>query len=153
MKYVRLGDLDYKTDTDNTTYQDFTITKIIRHPNYTYTNSYNDIALLELDRAAVFGDFVRPACLQTETMVNDNNGVFMVAGWGATQYNGASGSSQLRKAAVEIVPPDTCRDVYPVVSRTLNRGIVDELQICAGTYNDEGSTCKVFVFTFEAMYL
>lgn len=146
VKYVRLGDLDYKTDTDNTNYQDFTISKAIKHPNYTYITSYNDIALLKLDRPAAFDEFVRPACLQTQNDVDYHAGVLMVAGWGQTQYNEGSGSSQLRKAAVEVTPQESCSDVYPKVPRGLNMGIVERLQVCAGSYDDEGNTCKVFVF-------
>lgn len=146
VRYVRLGDLNYTTNNDNTSYQDFTITKIIKHPNYTHIAHYNDIALLRLDRPAVFSDFVRPACLQTHSNFDQYSGVLIVAGWGKTQHNHRDRSSQLRKAAVEIPPLEDCRKVYTKQPRKLEEGIVDEIQICAGSYDDESNTCEVSLF-------
>lgn len=140
---MRLGDLDYSTDSDNTRYQDFTISETIKHPNYSYVSSYNDIALLKLHIPAIFDDYVKPACLQTKNDIEFYAGALMVAGWGATQYNENVGSPQLRKAAVEVFTQESCSNIYPKAPRGLNMGIVEELQICAGSYIDESNTCKV----------
>lgn len=70
----------------------------------------------------------------------------MIAGWGKTQYNDREKkSSQLRKAAVEVMPLEECSRIYTNESRRLEKGIVDEIQICAGSYDDESNTCEVSV--------
>lgn len=142
-----MGDLDYSTDADNMPYQDFNISKLIKHPNYTFISSYNDIALLKLDRPAVLNKFVQPACLQTQKDTDYNIGVLLVAGWGDTFHNSGRGSSQLRKAALEIVSEEYCSKVYPKDAGRLKKGIDDETQICAGSFDDEGNTCKVKIKT------
>lgn len=146
MRYVRLGDLDYSTNKDNASYQDFNVSKALKHPNYTYPFTYHDIALLKLDRPAIFDDFVRPACLHTKKDIDASNAELVVAGWGKTQALADEGSSSLRKAAVAIFPYDVCSQVYLQDRKKLNKGIVEEFQICAGSYVDENNTCEVIKY-------
>lgn len=62
---VRLGELNYETDADDARPEDFNITQIFVHPNYTRSTIYNNIALLRLDRDVKFSDYIRPICLNT----------------------------------------------------------------------------------------
>lgn len=50
-KYVRLGEQNLLTDDDGAKPVDYTITEIIRHPQYKISSYYNDIALFKLDRS------------------------------------------------------------------------------------------------------
>lgn len=43
------------------------IKRTIQHPKYIATNKYDDIALFELVRKLKFNEFIRPACLNTNT--------------------------------------------------------------------------------------
>lgn len=138
-----MGELDYTIITNATLYQDFNVSKIFKHPNYTYPSTYNDIALLQLDRPAVFDEFVGPACLHTEKEINTTNGELVVTGWGKTEAFAEKGSSQLRKANVEPFSHNDCNEVYKKDSRKLSNGIDHELQFCAGSYTDESNTCQV----------
>lgn len=66
----------------------------------------------------------------------------MIAGWGATQFSG-DGSSQLRKAEVEIMLHEYCSQYHSNDSRYLKHGLLEELQICAGSSTDGRNTCQV----------
>ncbi|XP_071451586.1 serine protease persephone-like [Hetaerina americana] len=60
---VRLGDQDLVRDDEGATPIDFAIEKIEMHPSYSSNTSYNDIALLRLERSVNFSQFICPACL------------------------------------------------------------------------------------------
>lgn len=146
VKYVRLGDLDYARSDDKSKFQDFTVLKFFRHPNYNHSYPYNDIALLKLDRPATIDAFVRPTCLNTEKEVNFSEGHLLVIGWGDTEFGAAKGSSHLRKATVMHFPQEECNAAYTgsfYKGRELQRGIIEKLQVCAGSYVDANDTCSV----------
>ncbi|KAG5882464.1 hypothetical protein JTB14_014178 [Gonioctena quinquepunctata] len=137
-KYVRLGDLDLSTDTDEADPQQFTITRIISHPDHQQPSKYHDIGLVELDRSINQTDYVSMACLDT---VRYHQEIAMIAtGWGRTEFQGDS-SSFLLKAKLNIKSHDSCRQTYNSTStRQLPQGILDDLMICAG--NNERDTCQ-----------
>lgn len=143
IKYVRLGDLDYAIDSDESQNQDFNVSEIISHPNYKYPLPYHDIALLKLNKPVILNDYVKPVCLHTEKGINVTDGDLVVAGWGKTEYLAPEGSSHLRRAKVELVPLESCSEFYPKAERTLKMGIVDDWQVCAGSNIDESNTCQV----------
>lgn len=143
VRYVRLGELDYEVFSAFNPHQDFNISSIFKHPNYTYPATYNDIALLKLNKPATFDEFVQPACLHTDKQINSSNAELVIAGWGKTEAFAAGGSSRLRKATVELFSHDDCSKVYGKDRRKLGKGIVEELQFCAGSNVDESNTCQV----------
>lgn len=63
---VRVGAIDL-TDTQSATMQTVEIEETISHPDY--TDKYNDIALMKLKSPIKMNEFVRPACLATESLV------------------------------------------------------------------------------------
>lgn len=65
VKYIRVGELDYRSTTDSAEPQDFTVTQVIKHPQWKPPLQYNDIMLLKMNKPAKFGIFVRPICLHT----------------------------------------------------------------------------------------
>lgn len=138
--------MDYTTDDDGSNYQDFNVSEIIKHPNYTFPSTYNDIALLKLDRPANLDKFVRPACLHFINEIDPSRGELVVAGWGKTEAFADEGSSHLRKADVELFSHDSCSKVYSKDHRKLDKGIVEELQVCAGSHVDESNTCEVNIY-------
>ena len=107
---------DYGADgTDWSGKQEFTVNKktgVIQHEKYgkTKINEENDIAILILDREAVYTDYVQPICLSstdaslfsevsTGTVESTRN--YFVAGWGATSYGGYA-SNELQYAKVKL---------------------------------------------------
>lgn len=69
---VRLGDQNLASDTDKAQPVDYSIKKIIVHPEYNRFTKLNDIALIELNEEVKFTNFIRPACLQQNELVNIN---------------------------------------------------------------------------------
>uniref|UniRef100_A0A182W926 CLIP domain-containing serine protease n=1 Tax=Anopheles minimus TaxID=112268 RepID=A0A182W926_9DIPT len=75
--------------------QEFGYKRIIIHEDYvgSYADRSNDIALIELDGMAVYGEFVQPICIPEPASPNKEmlfKGGMWAAGWGRTET--ASGS-------------------------------------------------------------
>ncbi|KAH8308706.1 hypothetical protein KR059_000995 [Drosophila kikkawai] len=135
-KYVvRLGDLDYSSNTDDAQPQDFLVVNYVVHPGYgedDFTGGrFNDIALLELDKEATFNEYVAPACLPP----GSGNEYLQVtaAGWGATSEGGKS-SSHLLKVTLDRFGEQQC-------SERLSHKIDVRTQLCAGSRSSSGDTC------------
>ncbi|GJQ73800.1 hypothetical protein Trydic_g18740 [Trypoxylus dichotomus] len=89
VQYVRLGELDVSSTTDDAEERDFTVDDRRVHPLYTPGASYHDIALLRLnDTVQTFTRYIRPACLGTSTALD--NVTLVTAGWGLTEVGGPS---------------------------------------------------------------
>jgi secreted trypsin-like serine protease len=52
------------------------------HPKYATATVYNDIALIELDRAVKFSETIQPACLYTKSDIPELG--LEITGWGVT---------------------------------------------------------------------
>ncbi|CAH1175674.1 unnamed protein product [Phaedon cochleariae] len=129
-KWVRLGDLDLSTNTDDAEPQNFTIKRSIPHPEYQPPSRYNDIALIELDREVSLSQFVSPACLATKNSPTVSK--MTASGWGKSDFIGES-SSYLLKVDLDRVDNTQCRNSYvSIPKRMLPSGILDDRQICAG---------------------
>lgn len=144
VKYVRLGDLDYSTDADESPYQEFNISEIFVYKDYKNPSTYHDIALLKLDRPANFTVTVRPACVNTEEEISDNL-LAVVAGWGLTESWYNKPSTRLRKAHITTYSHESCKTYYEKQQNKLKDGIIKELQLCAGSPIDANNTCMVTI--------
>ncbi|XP_017044825.1 serine protease snake [Drosophila ficusphila] len=132
---VRLGELDYKSNTDDAQPQDFRVVNYVVHPSYgedddTGTRK-NDIAIVELEREAVLNEYVAPACLPAES--GNEHSHLRAAGWGATSEGGLS-SSHLLKVSLERFEEQQC-------SERLEQKIDVRTQLCAGSRNSSADTC------------
>ncbi|KAH8337882.1 hypothetical protein KR067_008403 [Drosophila pandora] len=132
---VRLGDLDYNSESDDAQPQDFTVVNYVVHPGYDDDDDTgcrkNDIGLLELDRNAVLNDFVAPACLPPSS--GNENLLVTAAGWGATAETGPS-SSHLKKVTLERFGETLC-------SERIKQKIDIRTQLCAGSRTGNSDTC------------
>lgn len=136
-----MGELDLQSVSDDANPQDFGIAKKIVHPNYRPPSQYNDIALLQLNREVQFNDYIAPICLQVDRILQNTN--FIATGWGRTERGGAQ-SDILMKVNLDYFPNDVCQENYELVSsESLSRGIVDDIQICAGSHQEDKDTCQV----------
>lgn len=139
-KYVRLGDLDIATENDKVKPQEFKVARRIPHPDYKSPVKYNDIAVITLDRNVTLNEFVAIACLDVER--NHDQETLIAAGWGQTEF-AAGASTHLLKAQISVVNHLKCTKAYPSDKKTIPRGILDDLMICAGGTSD---TCYVSIF-------
>lgn len=140
VKFVQLGDITL--DATSGTHKDFRVIEIIKHDSYTPPSTYNDIALLKLDRVVKFTAFIKPACLFTEPNFDSLKGyTFEVTGWGLTEWGG-SGSNILKKVSLELF--DDCKSKYnsKIHNRRLPNGILTESQVCAGSRSEEKDACS-----------
>ncbi|KAG8263060.1 serine-type endopeptidase activity protein [Homalodisca vitripennis] len=128
-RWVRLGDLDISTDKDDARPQQFEIIERIVHSGYKAPAFYNDIVLFRLDRAAVFDEYVRPACLHTG--MADLTGVGVATGWGRNESNGPT-SSSLVKVDLKFLSSEECQRVVGTVERYLPAGLDSQTMLCAG---------------------
>ncbi|XP_037714431.1 venom protease [Drosophila subpulchrella] len=135
-KYVvRLGELDYKSSSDDAQPQDFRVVNYVVHPAYGEDDDSgsrkNDIALVELEREATFNEYVAPACLPLAS--GNEHLQVTAAGWGATSEGGHS-SSHLLKVSLERFDEHQC-------SQRLEHKIDVRTQLCAGSQNNSADTC------------
>lgn len=56
--FVRLGDQNLKTKTDNANETDINIVKFIKHPQHSYRLSKNDIALIKLEYSVTYKSYL-----------------------------------------------------------------------------------------------
>lgn len=132
----RLG-AHYRTSGNVGTEQDITVSKITIHESYNTPKSYsNDIALLNLAKAAVLGIGVGAVCMpdtQHSLPIDNLNKKCWITGWG-NLYSGGYQPNTLMQASVPLVSKQRCSNVYPHK--------IDNSMLCAGL--DEGGvdTCQ-----------
>ena len=90
--------------------QRLSVAEVITHENYKgRSNSYsNDIALLRLSSKAIFNDFVRPACIGTNT--HGSYDYCYITGWGYTHFENGKG-----------IPPDNLKEVQVDMNTDVDR--------------------------------
>uniref|UniRef100_A0A1Q3FMU3 Putative trypsin-like serine protease n=1 Tax=Culex tarsalis TaxID=7177 RepID=A0A1Q3FMU3_CULTA len=131
---VRLGEHNLSEEEDE---EDFEVERFYKHPNYTLKASYNDIALVKLMSDVEFYNFVRPACLWSNTALNIST--VIATGFGATQFIG-TGSNVLMKVRLMFMPKASCQERFEF-DRRFKRGIL-EGQLCVGSQKDGKDTCQ-----------
>lgn len=144
VKIVRLGDLDLKSDDDNAQPQQFSVSETIFHPEYETESHYHDIGLIKLDSSVKYDSFVRPACLETSSDLQDTK--FIATGWGSVEFAGPN-SDTLQKVDLDYFPEERCNQVFGP-QRQLKSGVNKTIQFCAGGYDDGKDTCQV-CFSFN----
>lgn len=83
VRWARLGELNYLTDTDDARPKDYKIVQRVIHPNYKKPMLYNDIALFRLEEDVTFSPYVRPICLNADPYMQSTTPQKVIAtGWG-----------------------------------------------------------------------
>ncbi|XP_047478659.1 serine protease 44-like [Penaeus chinensis] len=129
---VRLG--AHNIMTRETTAQDFKITRVVRHKDYNSLKLYNDVAMLTLERPAVYTAQVRPVCLD-KSQERYAGEMVTVAGWGS-MYEGGPQSPSLYQVRLRVWSNEDCARKY---GRAAPGGIVDSY-LCAG--QDGKDSCQ-----------
>ncbi|KAJ3644258.1 hypothetical protein Zmor_026924 [Zophobas morio] len=132
-KWVKLG-VNKLTDQR----QEVKIADRIAHPDYRANSHYHDIGLLRLEKPAKMNPNARPACLYLSPNITARSAV--ATGWGQTSWGG-EGSNDLLKVTVELFNWNVCDETYKN-QRKLKRGILNDIQFCAGSMTEEKDTCK-----------
>lgn len=68
--------------------QTFKVAEIIAHADYKFSSTYNDLALIRLEGAAVVNDNVAPACIWSDKEVDFAK--LEATGWGYTGFGNFS---------------------------------------------------------------
>lgn len=135
--FIRLGELDYQNENDDSDPQNFTIIQIVQHPEYKEELTfYDDIALFKLNKKAKLTAYVRPACLWTKREIK--NAKAIATGWGRTSDSYMTESSHLLKVTLSLIPHSECNHY--------ENPIDNEKSICAGMGKNDKSiknTCQV----------
>ncbi|XP_035453235.1 venom protease [Spodoptera frugiperda] len=129
--FVRLGEYDMKRTNDSRTYN-FKVSEIRQHEAFQIANYKNDIAILKLERPAVFNTYVWPICLPPPNLQLTDEPVTVI-GWG-TQWYGGPHSSVLMEVTVPVWDHDKC-----VAAFTEN--IFNET-LCAGGLEGGKDACQ-----------
>ncbi|CAG9823349.1 unnamed protein product [Phaedon cochleariae] len=137
IQYVRLGTTTLQTETLES--EDHDVIARIPHPDYITGKQYNDIALLRLDRAVEFNEFIAPICLTASRDLTYSK--LVATGWGKQESGGVS--KELQKVELDYVPRDVCQRGYNGISlEELPDGIREESQLCAGSLQGAKDTCQ-----------
>ncbi|KAL5242294.1 hypothetical protein ACI65C_009704 [Semiaphis heraclei] len=142
VRWARLGELNYLSETDDARPMDYQIDQRVVHPNYQPPSLYNDIALFHLDQEVKFSAYVRPICLNADPKLQSSpSQTLMATGWGQIYFNGPA-SPDLLKVTLNMIPADLCKSNYASIGGTqLANGILEESMMCAGYANGEKDTC------------
>ncbi|CAB3240024.1 unnamed protein product [Arctia plantaginis] len=135
---VRLGEYDGNTP-DPVPYQEYLVSKVIRHPSYNPNTLQNDIAVLRLASAVPFSPTagsavtINRACLPPSTTSDYTGQRCLVAGWGF-QVFGSEGYIQatIKKVDVPIIDPETCQSLLRTTRLGPNFTLDSASFMCAG---------------------
>ncbi|XP_017781181.1 PREDICTED: venom protease-like [Nicrophorus vespilloides] len=128
VKHVSIGDLDISSIDDDAYPQYFKVLKTYKHLLYKRPKKYHDIGLIELDGTVNFTEYAYPACLNINMTTPKS---FIATGWGLLSFFGKS-SNHLQKVTIFEDNNTEYNRNYGVNLRTLQDGIDEKTQICAG---------------------
>ena len=130
--------MNFEREDEDSDPQDYTVSRVIAHPQYRSPIVYNDIALVEVDREMRFSQYARPACLNSETSISERMAI--ASGWGNTGLFGEK-SEILLKVTLDLFRFNECTPKYDS-NRFLPNGLFENQQLCAGSYDKEKDTCE-----------
>lgn len=129
--FVRLGEYNF-AEFNETRARDFRIADIRQHLDFDDNTYEHDIALLKLERAAMFTSYIWPVCMPPvgETFAGYRA---VVTGWG-TQFFGGPPSDVLMEVSLPIWTRQRCQEAY--AQR------ISERVICAGAAEGGRDSCQ-----------
>ena len=142
---ILLGDLDISNTTDIAQPLKLEILNFYQHFNYSDTDGYNDIALIQLNQKVNFSLFIRPACLASSLEEYNVNRRAIATGWGGTAHKtGNNPSSHLKGVNLKLISHNTCIDkLRPHLDiLLLSENVRNSSQICADSIKEKDDTCS-----------
>merc|ERR1712084_179970 len=142
---VRVGEYDASgfNDPERFQHEEYTVTRLLKHPQFNAGRLDNDIALLYVDRDIDLNNpYVNTACLpscdnQFDYQFSNGTGVrCWVAGWGKNEFDGSFQFIQ-HKVDIPLVDSTTCNRKLKAALNNQRRGVGDRFtlspsEICAG---------------------
>jgi len=142
---IRVGEYDARGASDHEAFphEEYTVTRILKHPQYNAKRLDNDLAILYTDRPIdLESPYVNTACLpgcreQFDFKFENGTGTrCWVAGWGKDEYNGTYQVVQ-RKVDLPLYDDATCNAELKAALNNQRRGAGDRFslsrsEICAG---------------------
>jgi len=142
---VRVGEYDASgfNDPERFQHEEYTVTRLLKHPQFNAGRLDNDIALLYVDRDIDLNNpYVNTACLpscdnQFDYQFSNGTGVrCWVAGWGKNEFDGSFQFIQ-HKVDIPLVDSTTCNRKLKTALNNQRRGVGDRFtlspsEICAG---------------------
>ncbi|EZA47834.1 Enteropeptidase [Ooceraea biroi] len=106
------------------------------HPDYIDNGFVNDIAVLRLERAVTFTDYVRPVCLPTSPVVQTGT-VCVVTGWGQLYEIGRVFPDTLQEVQLPVISTEDCwrKTLFLPLYR------ITSAMLCAGLENGTKDAC------------
>ncbi|KAK4881827.1 hypothetical protein RN001_005146 [Aquatica leii] len=135
---VRLGIININS---KNTLQEIGIVSLIKHPKYEPPSKYNDVGIIKLSQMVQFNAYVRPACLNSNENINARKAIAI--GYGKTSYDSVTGSDDLMKVLLTLVPNNDCQSTFSTQpeKRFIQDGILNSM-ICAGEEGGGKDTCQ-----------
>ncbi|XP_050079173.1 serine protease snake-like, partial [Anopheles maculipalpis] len=133
---VRLGEYDTTFDAGDECESD--IASVQKHPNYRFSRSYDDIALVRLKYPILLTKNIRPACLwETEER---NITRYIATGFGYMEAYNPVQSTVMMKVQLDEFPVGECVKAFKG-DRKFKNGIKDG-QLCIGSIVEGRDTCQ-----------
>ncbi|XP_050666319.1 trypsin CFT-1-like [Leptidea sinapis] len=108
------------------------IESFLKHPDFDITESDNDVGIMRLSTAIVYGKNVQPVnIVRTNYNVEAGEPVSII-GWGSNAYKEPH-SEELRKGDLVIINQDICRSNYNIIAMTVTQNM-----ICAAPSKEDG---------------
>ncbi|KAK4327674.1 hypothetical protein Pmani_001869 [Petrolisthes manimaculis] len=122
--------------------QVLSVKEVITHANFS-KRYINDIALVELDKNAIWGKYVQPVCLPDKNRDGLNDALNVtVAGWGRTNElaNGGRPADVLQKVSLKVLARADCQTWYR--NYTGKQVVLYDSNVCAGLETGEKDACQ-----------
>ncbi|CAL4090791.1 unnamed protein product, partial [Meganyctiphanes norvegica] len=115
----------------------YEIQEVTPHPDYSFPEKYNDLAIITLKQKIMLSESLEPFCLPSK-MSQLNGKVFELLGWGQTPNDDTT--KIIDQMKVEVANAMECEANYsqkniPLFSTIYPKGFTDTI-ICVGRHND-----------------
>lgn len=108
---------------------------LISHTDFNEVTFENDIGLMKLEKPIdSFSDTIQPVCMTRSLKRYDQSKLYLVAGWGATQYSPFGGRPTNEPRQIYVHPMMQCSSAY----EQFDIG----KQICAGVNDFSQDSCQ-----------
>ncbi|XP_037819912.1 serine protease Hayan-like isoform X2 [Lucilia sericata] len=140
---VRLGVVNFTDPKEMSNAVELRIKETYIHDDYLTRLTYNDIAILELERDVEFSEYIYPVCLYTNITDPDTSIKLWVTGWGTVNTTTRSFSNILLKAPLHTAPLESCNRSFTEygLNRRIPEGII-RTQFCAEDKDQIKDACQ-----------
>jgi len=112
----------------------YTVTRVVRHPDYVDGELHDDVALMKVGSPIVFDDLVQPIPLpESGHLASANGTTTRITGWGSTS-EGGSLPFYLHFVDIPVVSDEECREGY-------GEDVLDSM-LCAGFPEGGKDACQ-----------